>query len=130
MRKIAALFVSVAFISAPVAAQIAWGESVPVQLETNEDMDPCVLGQVSNVGADSSAMVRAGPDWEYDTVDYVNDGDLVWVCQEEAGHYGVVYTIDPDTDCEVSSAIDQTVNYSGPCNTGWIATDWVEIIAG
>ncbi len=130
MHKIALVVGMLALTAAPVSAQISYGESVPVQLEAIEDLDACTLGMVANVGPDSSAMVRTGPDSEYDTIDYLADGDLVWVCQSEGDHYGIVYSSDPEVDCEVSSPVEVTVNYSGPCDTGWVMSDWIEIIAG
>ncbi|MCR2834549.1 hypothetical protein [Parerythrobacter lacustris] len=130
MQKLVIVLGLAALAVSPVSAQITYGESVPVQLEAIEDLDACTLGMVANVGPDSSAMVRTGPDSEYDTIDYLADGDLVWVCQSDGEHYGIVYSSDPDLDCEVSSPVEATVNYSGPCDTGWVMSDWVEIIAG
>lgn len=130
MRHIVLALGAVALATSSVSAQITYGESVPVQLEAIEDLDACTLGMIANVGPDSSAMVRSGPDSEYDTIDYLVDGDLVWVCQTDGDHYGIVYISDEELDCEVSSPVEYTVNYSGPCNTGWVMSDWVEIIAG
>lgn len=130
MNKLALAVGAAAMVVSPAVAQINYGESVPVQLEASDGLDPCALGVVSGVGPDSSAMVRSGPDSEYDTIDYLVDGDVVWVCQLESDHWGIVYSSDPETDCEVSTPVDYTINYSGPCNTGWIVTEWVEIVAG
>ena len=130
LRRIVLALSAAALLASPVTARITYGESVPVQLEAIEDNDACALGMVANVGPDSSAMVRSGPNSEYDTIDHLSDGDLVWVCQVENEHYGIVYSSIEDLDCEVSSPVEYTVNYSGLCDTGWIMTDWVEIIAG
>jgi hypothetical protein len=43
------------------------------------------------------------------------------------GESGIAET---QADCEVSSPVEATVNYSGPCATGWVKAERVEIIAG
>ncbi len=115
---------------APVTAQIQYGESVPVQLEPMDDLDPCSLGQIRNVGEDSSAIIFAGPSSDYAMVDTLADGDLIWVCQSDDDMLGIVYSTGGVMDCELSSPMEEAINYSGPCSTGWIKQDWVEITAG
>lgn len=120
----------VTFAATPAMAQIQYGESVPVQLEPADGLDPCSLGQIKDVGDDGAAMILAGPSTDYAMVDTAIDGDLVWVCQADGDMLGIVYAIGGVMECEVSSPVDYAVNYSGPCNTGWIKADWVEIVAG
>ena len=134
MRKFAILTAAMCAISlttAPTLAQIQYGESVPVQLESMGDLDPCSLGMITNVGYDSSAMVLTGPSSDYDVVDYLVDDDMVWVCQSDGDMLGVVYApTGSDMDCELSNPMDFAINYSGPCSTVWVKEDWVTIIAG
>lgn len=130
MRRFIALTIALCMASTPAAAQIQYGESVPVQLESTDGLDPCSLGKVVDLGYDSSAMIFAGPSSDYDVVDYLNSDDLVWVCQEDGDSFGVIYSKEGEQDCEVSNAQDFAVNYSGPCTAGWIKSEWVEIIAG
>ncbi|MFZ1742580.1 MAG: hypothetical protein WAT93_06985 [Pontixanthobacter sp.] len=130
MRKFVLGFSATILLVSPAHAQITYGESVPVQLEAIEDLDACSLGTIANVGDDSSAMVLSGPWSDYEVVDYLSDGTYVWVCQSDGDYYGIVYTSDEDLDCEVSSPVEATVNYSGECDTGWIKSDWVEVVAG
>jgi hypothetical protein len=130
MHHIVAVTAAICLMSTPAAAQIQYGESVPVQLESQDALDPCSLGKVVDLGADSSAMIFTGPSSDYDVVDYINSEDLVWVCQDEGGMFGVIYSKEGEQDCEVATAQDFAVNYSGPCASGWIKSEWVEITAG
>lgn len=130
MRRLVTVTAALCLITTPAVAQIQYGESVPVQLEAQDGLDPCSLGKIVDLGHDSSAMILTGPSSDYDMVDFIVSDDLVWVCQEEGDMFGVIYSKDGEQDCEVSSAQDFAVNYSGPCASGWIKSEWVEIIAG
>ena len=131
MNRFVSFTAALCLASTPAMAQIQYGESVPVQIDSTNKLDACSLEQVSNVGDDSSAMVFTGPSSDYDVVDYVADGDLVWVCQSDDDMLGIVYApAGSDIDCELANPLDFAVNYSGPCNTGWIKSEWVSIVAG
>ena len=135
MRRFAqttALLSALCLTAAPVAAQSMAAGSMPVQIDTSEGLDPCGFGQINAPEPDSAVMVFAGPDTEMDVVDYLTHTDKVWMCQDVDGFWGVVYPAPAtDTDCEVSSSdFVGVVNYSGPCSTGWIKAEWVELLAG
>lgn len=134
MRNVSVLTAAlgaVCLTTAPVSAQSFAAGSVPVQLEAMDGLDPCSFGQINDPAMDSSIIVFAGPSTDMDTVDFLSNGDKVWICQESDDFYGIVYApAGSDVDCEVASPVDTTINYSGPCNTGWVKAEWVETLAG
>lgn len=136
MRRLSivtAALCAVSLSAAPVAAQSFAAGSVPVQLEAMDGLDPCSFGQINSPEPDSAVMVLAGPSTDMDIVDYLAHEDKVWMCQVSDDFWGVVYAPpgSGDIDCEVSGAeLTATVNYSGPCSTGWVKAEWVELLAG
>jgi hypothetical protein len=112
------------------------GGNRPVMLSASEEeLDPCALGVI--VDPEQSApegagaiLVFPGDLTDLDYVDTLADGDPVWVCDASEDMVGIVYTNNPDLDCEVSSPVAEDRPYLGPCNWGWVVADWVEVVAG
>ncbi|MBU7580370.1 MAG: hypothetical protein KAF27_07850 [Porphyrobacter sp.] len=111
----------------------------PVMIGSPEEgLDPCSLGMINDppTGPDGGAvMVLPGDSTDLDYVDTVVHGQSVWVCEAsgEPGEdemLGIVYSHDPDQDCELSSPVDEPRAYVGPCSWGWVRAEWVEIVAG
>ena len=132
LSQFATFAAAISIVAAPATAQSMAAGSMPVQLEAVDGLDPCSFGQINDPAADSAVMVFAGPSTDLDAVDYLNHADKVWMCQEVDGFWGVVYPApQTDMDCEIAGGeLVGTVNYSGPCNTGWIKAEWVELLAG
>lgn len=134
MRKLTtsvAAVIALSLSTAPVSAQSFGAGSVPVQLEASDGLDPCSLGQINDPSMDGAIIAFAGPSTDMDAVDYLVHGEKVWICQESDEFYGIVYApAGSDLDCEVGSPVDFTINYSGPCSTGWVKAEWVELLAG
>lgn len=103
----------------------------PVMLLANDGNDPCVLSRISDMG-EGAVMVFPGDSTDLDVVDYLGTGEPIWVCDGDAtgDMAGIVYTNDPDQDCEVSSPVSEDRAYLGPCKWGWIKLEWVEMVAG
>lgn len=105
----------------------------PVMLAGGEDVDPCALGMINDppTGGEAGAiLVFAGPSSEFEVVDTLGHGDRVWVCDGSDDMLGIVYSHDPDRDCDVASPEAETRPYFGPCASGWVKSEWVEVIAG
>ncbi|MFN4112725.1 MAG: hypothetical protein ACK4GD_02155 [Sphingomonadaceae bacterium] len=106
----------------------------PVMLTADpEGLDPCVYGMIYDppTGPDAGAiMVFPGDSTDLDAIDYLTHGDPVWICEVSDNMVGIVYTADSDVDCELSSPLDQTRPYLGPCQSGWVMPQWVEVVAG
>lgn len=124
---IAALLVGTAASAQP---QYTMGNR-PVMISTNDGNDPCVFSRIADMG-EGAVMVFPGDSTDLDVVDYLGTGEPIWVCDGDAtgDMVGIVYTNDPDQDCEVSSPVDEDRSYVGPCKWGWIKLEWVEMVAG
>jgi hypothetical protein len=57
---------------------------------------------------------------------------VLYLCEEDRGWHGVAYATegDPWESCETGSPVPAVVDYPGPCRSGWIAAERVEVTAG
>lgn len=103
----------------------------PVTLSASET-DPCSFGVIADQGPEGAVGVFPGPSMELDITEYVAGGTPVWVCEAsiDGDMLGIIYANFPDTDCELSSPVEQDVDYFGPCESGWVESDTVELQAG
>ena len=110
----------------------AWsGGNEPVTLSAN-GTDPCSYAVIADQGPEGAVSVYPGYSTELEPFDNIAGGTPVWICESDndGSMVGVVYANFPDTDCEVSSAVAEDVDYAGPCESGWIVADAVEVLAG
>jgi hypothetical protein len=122
-----------AFFAASASAQEA--PTVPVMVGAVPDMDACMsLGRVTGLdpAGDNFLAVRAGPGADNAEIDRLAQGHTVNVCEGRDGWLGVVYAPAGEDffDCEVGSPVDSHQPYAGPCRSGWVFEDYVEMIAG
>ena len=107
------------------------GGNRPVMLKPADGLDPCSLGSIT--GADDGAiMVFPGDTTALEAVDFLSDGEKVWLCDGDEGSdmVGIVYSPNPAMDCEVGSPVTEEQMYTGPCQSGWIKSEWVKVLAG
>lgn len=104
----------------------------PVMLSAEKDVDPCSLAHVENVALDEAVLVFPGDSTDLEAIDTLHFGQAIWVCDssEDSGMIGIVYTDTEGTDCEVSSPVQESLPYLGPCNWGWIKSELISIVAG
>lgn len=127
-------FATLAFTLAasPVLAQPQYtGGNRPVLLKADDGLDPCSLGVISGAG-EGAIMVFPGDSTDLDAVDHLPDDQKVWMCDGDGDGdmIGIVYSRDPDKDCEVSSPVKEDRPYLGPCQWGWVKGEWVQVLAG
>jgi hypothetical protein len=131
-RTIITASLACALAASPVLAQPQYGGgNRPVMLKADNGLDPCSLGAIT--GADDGAiMVFPGDSTDLDATDFLSDGEKVWICDSDEGGdmIGIVYSADPDKDCEVGSPVAEDRPYLGPCEWGWIKAQWVQVLAG
>lgn len=96
-----------------------------------DDMDACASnGVVVGLRADGDNFlaVRAGPGKGQAKIDQLHSGDEVFVCTGEGAWLGIVYG--DGRECGVSSPIVPARLYQGPCKSGWVHQNFIEITAG
>ncbi len=109
-------------------------ESQWVMVGGEAEFDACgATGQVTglNPKGDGFLAVRSGPGTSYKERDRLRNGDLVIMCDESGDWIGIVYELgDPDRDCGTGTPIPERTAYDGPCQSGWVHRNWVQLIAG
>ena len=126
-------FLAVAVVSCcpgfAARAQTPQSRNVAVVVGGDETVDACALGKV--IGLDP-AFVRAGPaaSKAYRETDRRTNGQFVYVCAEKGKWYGVVYHPSGEAkDCGVASPIARRRPYVGPCKSGWMEQNVVDVVA-
>jgi hypothetical protein len=106
----------------------------PVMLTSAQgDPDPCALAMINDPpsGPEQGAvMVFGAATTDLDFVDTLMHTDKVWVCETIGDMHGIVYPDDGEKDCQLAAPRSGSAAYRGPCRTGWVKQEWVEIIAG
>ncbi|WP_198024170.1 hypothetical protein [Sphingorhabdus lutea] len=133
LKKMLLILSLTSFSASPILAQPMYTNgNRPVTLHAMDDMDACSLGAITDQGPEGAVLVFSGDSNELEAFDNLTSGQAIWVCDnsEENDMVGIVYSHDGETDCEVSSPILEDMDYTGPCSSGWIMSDAVEVIAG
>jgi hypothetical protein len=108
--------------------------SFAVRVGGEADMDAC--GGWSRIrkpaGAPAAAVeVRRGPGQQYAVTDRLPDGAEFFSCDSSNGWSGLVYQESGDDQkCGVSTPIAERQPYPGPCKSGWIPSEFAEVLAG
>ena len=119
-----------------LAAKTPMGPEVPVRVGAQSELNAC-----TSIGHGKAALtVRAAPSASARATAKLDSTHLVWICEQRGGAkwYGIVYGaaalsheengIPPA--CGVSEPLNKPKAYRGPCNSGWIPSAAVEMIAG
>jgi len=121
---------------AAAAVPVGSGEVGPRQVMLSSEagnLDPCALAMIYDPpsGPEQGAvMVFGAATTDLDMVDTLMHTDKVWACETSGDMIGIVYPPDGEMDCALSSPKTGSLPYSGPCQTGWVKEEWVQIIAG
>jgi len=119
-----------AWVLAATAAPAS--DPVPVIVGGDADLDACgSVGEVYGLdpAGDGFLSVRAGPGTGYKELDRLHNADRVILCADHGKWLGVVYG-EPGQDCGVGTPIPKRKPYDGPCHSGWINGNWVQLVAG
>lgn len=115
------------------------GEGVPARpVQIGFDgprFDACAgYGQVTNLNpaGDNTLSVRAAPSGDAEEIDRLGPKRGVSMCQKVGDWIGVVYAPQSEEpiDCGTSSPVQSKRIYEGPCKSGWVNENFVELIAG
>ena len=137
MRNLLPVLAIVAFATPALATRPTPPQrtTTPVIVGQNgPELDACgALGRVRRLNArgDNFLSVRAGPSTKAREIGRLRSGDLVYICSDNGGWMGVVHEGGKvDTGCGVTAPVARERPYRGPCRSGWVATQFVEGIAG
>lgn len=109
------------------------GDGVPVMVGGEPGLDACSsVAVVTGLKAtgDGFLAVRAGPAVAYPMLAKLHNGHQVFMCQEQNGWIGIVYTPGGALDCEVASTIPKRQAYRGRCASGWVHSSFLKLVAG
>lgn len=107
--------------------------AVPVRIgEGGPGFNACLSsGRVVNT---TSLDVRRAPFAEGARIDGIAPGTAVTICSRSIDQrwLGVVYrpADQPDLDCGVSGPVERRQGYEGPCQSGWVSSAFVRLVAG
>lgn len=110
------------------------GPSTPVAVgeHGSPGLDACLsIGKVS-VGTAKHALLRVAPSPSAEVSARIENGALVYLCSssDDGKWHGVVLGPEADEDCGVTSPVEKGSVYSGPCKSGWIEVQAIEVVAG
>ncbi|MCK0128368.1 hypothetical protein [Erythrobacter sp. F6033] len=110
--------------------------SRPVQIGFDGPrFDACAgFGRVTNLNprGDNYLSVRGAPSGSAEEIDRLGPGRGVSMCQQVGNWIGVVYAPESETpvDCGVGSPVNSKRIYEGPCKSGWVSENFIELVAG
>lgn len=110
----------------PVMRPVFYGKDGP-------DLDACGgVGKVSGLKADGDNFlsVRALPSIKGDEMDQIKNDQQVFFCEEDGPWIGIVYDKTGSKDCGTGSPVPEATTYVGPCDSGWVDSNYVRLIAG
>jgi hypothetical protein len=107
------------------------GGNEPVTLSASET-DPCSYGVIVELAPETTISVYPGASEELDAIDELAEATPVWVCEtsNDKQMVGIIYGAYHDQDCEVSSPVAEDTDYFGPCDSGWVMAQDVNLLAG
>lgn len=94
-------------------------------------------GRVTNLNprGDNYLSVRAAPNGNAEEIDRLGPRKGVSMCQQVGNWIGVVYAEEGEEGegidrCGTGSPVSSVRVYEGPCKSGWINENFVELVAG
>lgn len=136
MRAARVLFLAFCAIFPGSVALADEPEKAPFIGRDGPEMDAC--GGIASVfGRDSRGRealpVREHPDEYARKKDDLPPRTLVWLCDADGEWQGIVYPsgeFQELQDCRVSSPIAEPRAYAGPCKSGWVLANRLQLVAG
>jgi hypothetical protein len=109
--------------------QLAGARRVRIGIDGEHGLEAChTNGRIS--GQDTVGVVGA-PEAGAARVDGVEPRQAVDICERLPGWYGVVYRKGSDTaSCGTGESLPGPRDYAGPCRSGWVPENDVEVTAG
>ena len=122
-------------MAAPLVATET-GAPAPMIGKDGPGFDACgAVGKVYRLSLLGEDMlpVHHDPSEDRRPKDKLAAGTLVWLCDASEGWQGIVYPTGKFQelgDCRVGSPVAEPKPYDGPCQSGWVMAEYVELVAG
>jgi hypothetical protein len=117
--------VGIVSMTAGATTKTSTRPSVAVVIEKTIEDSSCYIGVVKVA---SFLSVRTAPKAGAKELDRLKPGAKVELCEARKGFWGIVYGGEPGT-C-VPEIVKKAYSYTGPCRSGWVASKFVESVAG
>jgi hypothetical protein len=127
----AAILIGTVLVRPGSSGQAADPAPVPVMLQSRDDLDPCAVGRVTGLKpvAGNTLSVRTGPGRAYPERDRLPPGRTVLLCDSRPGWRGIIYGVADEDACALPADLKQPRPYQGDCRAGWVAQQYMEVIA-
>ena len=114
------------FIAAEIGEADPPGFGVYVRTPT---LASCNISQVRGLAPRRHLLVRAGPSQSDRVVGRISEGRGIYVCNEHAEWWGVIYG-EVEGACEPRLDPPVYTPFAEACRAGWVHRNWVELITG
>lgn len=90
------------------------------------------IGEVRGLKADGDGFlaVRAGPGAGHALLDRLGNGHHLRLCRSEGRWVSVLYPAEDSKERHCAAESPDISKYRGPCKSGWVHWNWVQIFAG
>jgi SH3-like domain-containing protein len=100
---------------------------VPAPVTTYRGLDLCNYAEVKPLQSAMHLIVRSGPGKQFQKIDQLEGGAVVYTCDEHADWLKIYYATGPCSEV-VPQGLD--AKKAQMCKSGWVNRKWIEIISG
>jgi hypothetical protein len=127
---------AISLVCTPLLAEAPVRPQRAVMVGGQSELDACnttwkVVGR--NPQGEVWLAVRSRPSVAAPQIARLRSGDMVYGCDgtgDQVWTGVVIYSADPRINCGVSSVIVRRQPYRGPCASGWVSRQRLELVAG
>ncbi len=112
-----------------VMAQQQTGRAVKSQVPEYRTPYLCNYAKVYNLKPESFLTVRSGPGMSFPQIDRLENGTVVYICDEHLDWVKVFYS-GPEHPCGTRSTAGLDVREAGSCKAGWANRKWINVLSG
>ena len=127
IRYVLSALVALVLVAAGVA--LIYFRTMPIVIAATEGDDLCGAYGVAKGSAEKPIALKVRPSGFSATVTYLEPGAGLIMCSESDGWSGVIVR-DGSALCVDRTNRAESRQYGGPCASGWLPTDRIELVAG
>jgi len=104
-----------------------FGTSTSAPVPAPPSADLCNYAKVAHLQPATHLIVRSGPGKHFPKTDQLEDGAVVYTCDEHSDWLKVCYATGP---CNEVFPQGLDAKKAQECKSGWVNRRWIEIISG